>query len=213
MKIAVDQFVCVDTKLIINTSKPGKAPLEFDIGDLKMKDIGPGQPLSFRATLVNPKPVGNIQSTGFFGPFNEMSPRDTAVGGDYSFTHADLGTIKGIGGILSSTGKYAGTLGRIEVEGQTDTPDFRVAVSGHRVPLHTDFHAIVDGTDGDTYLDPVIARVLNSSFTARGKVVRMKVPRGHDVELDVVLGRDSIEDLLKLGIRTDPPIITGMVAM
>src|SRR5260221_1516036 len=25
MKIAVDQFVCVDTKLIINTSKPGKA--------------------------------------------------------------------------------------------------------------------------------------------------------------------------------------------
>src|SRR5258707_1514597 len=213
MKIAVDQFVCMDTKLIINTSKPGKAPLEFDIGDLKMKDIGPGQPLSFRATLVNPKPVGNIQSTGFFGPFNEMSPRDTAVGGDYSFTDADLGTIKGISGILSSTGKYSGTLGRIEVEGQTDTPDFQVAVSGHPVPLHTDFHAIVDGTDGDTYLDPVKARVLQSSFTATGKIVRMKNPNGHDVELDVVLGISRIEDLLKVGVKTDPPIMTGTVAM
>jgi hypothetical protein len=104
---------------------------------------------------------------------NEQSPRDSAVSGNYSFTNVDLGTLKGIGGILSSIGAYAGTLGRIEVNGQTDTPDFHIA-SGHRVPLHTDFQAIVDGTDGDTYLDPVKARVLQSSFTANGRVVLMK---------------------------------------
>ena len=213
MSITVDRFVCADTRLIINTDKPGKPPLEFDIGDLRMKDIGPGQPLRFDATLVNPKPVGNIKSTGVFGPLNEENPRASAVGGDYSFTQADLGTIKGISGILSSTGKYAGTLGRIEVEGQTDTPDFRIAISGHPVPLHTDFHALVDGTDGDTYLDPVKARVLHSSFTAKGKIVRMKNPQGHDIELNVVLGRSTIEDLLKLGVKTDPPIMTGTVAM
>jgi hypothetical protein len=213
MSIAVDRFVCANTKLIINTDRQGKPPLEFAISDLRMKEIGPGQPLRFDAKLINPKPVGDIHSTGEFGPLNERSPRDSAVMGEYSFTHADLGTLPGIGGILSSTGKYGGTLGRIEVEGQTDTPDFRIAVSGHRVPLHTNFHAIVDGTDGDTYLDPVKAKVLNSSFTARGKVVRMKSPRGHDVELDVLLGRARIEDLLKLGIKTDPPIMTGAVEM
>src|ERR1700680_3281415 len=213
MSIAVDRFVCANTKLIINTARPGKAPLEFDISDLRLKDIGPGLPLNFDATLVNPKPVGAIHSTGQFGPLNEKSPRDSAVMGNYSFTQADLGTLRGIGGILSSTGKYEGTLGRIEVEGQTDTPDFQITVSGHRVPLHTDFHAIVDGTDGDTYLDPVKATVLHSSFTARGKIVRMKSPPGHDVELDVVLGRARIEDLLKLGVKTDPPIMTGVVAM
>jgi hypothetical protein len=213
MKIVVDHFVCTDTKLIINTAKPGKAPLTFDISDLRMNDIGPSQPLRFDATLINPVPVGNIKSTGTFGPLNETNPRDSAVAGDYSFTHADLGTIKGIGGILSSTGKYSGTLGRIEVEGQTDTPDFQVAVSGHRVPLHTDFHAIVDGTDGDTYLDPVRARVLHSSFTARGRIVRMQNPPGRDIELDVVLGRANIEDLLTLGVKTDPPYMTGNVAM
>ena len=213
MRIAVDRFICADTRLVINTDRPGKAPLEFDISDLRMKDIGPGLPLRFDATLVNPKPIGDIQSSGQFGPLNELSPRDSAVTGTYSFTHADLGTLKGIGGILSSTGNYAGTLGRIEVDGQTDTPDFRIAISGHRVPLHTEFHAIVDGTDGDTYLQPVKAKVLNSSFTAKGKIVRVKKPPGHDIELDVVLGRATIEDLLKLGVRTEPPIMTGTVAM
>lgn len=63
MKIVVDHFVCTDTKLIINTAKPGKPPLAFDISDLRMNDIGPGQPLRFDATLVNPMPVGKIQST------------------------------------------------------------------------------------------------------------------------------------------------------
>jgi hypothetical protein len=213
MSIAVDRFVCANTKLIINTSTPSKPPLEFEISDLRLRDIGPGLPLRFDATLVNPKPVGAIHSTGQFGPLNEKSPRDSAVAGDYSFTHADLGTLPGIGGMLSSTGKYSGKLGRIEVDGQTDTPDFQIAVSGHRVPLHTDFHAIVDGTDGDTYLDPVKATVLHSSFTARGKIVRIKNPRGHDVELEVVLGRARVEDLLKLGVKTDPPIMTGVIAM
>lgn len=213
MSIVVDRFVCANTKLIINTSNPGKAPLEFDISDLRLKDIGPGQPLRFDATLMNPKPVGSIHSTGQFGPLNEKSPRDSAVVGNYSFTKADLGTLSGIKGILSSTGKYGGMLGRIEVTGQTDTPDFQIVVSGHPVSLHTDFRAIVDGTDGDTYLDPVRATLLHSSFTARGKIVRTKNPRGHDVELDVVLGRARVEDLLKLGVKTDPPVMTGAIAM
>jgi hypothetical protein len=213
MTIFVDKFLCEDTQLIVNTYKPGKAPLDFQIGHLEMKDVGPGQPLRFEATLVNPKPVGNIKSAGTFGPFREDAPRDTPVAGDYSFTHADLGTLKGISGILSSTGKYRGTLGRIEVNGATDTPDFRVATGGNPVALHTDFHAIVDGTDGDTYLEPVKARFLHTSFTAKGKVVRMQNPKGHDIELNVVLDHARIEDLLQLGVKTDPPVMSGVVQM
>jgi hypothetical protein len=213
MTIVVDKFACEDTRLVINTSKPGKAPLEFAISDLKMKDIGAGEPLQFDATLVNPKPVGNIHSTGLFGPWQEDSPRDTPVQGDYSFTDADLSTIKGIGGTLSSTGEYSGTLSNIAVHGKTDTPDFRIATSGHAVPLHTEFHAIVDGTSGDTYLRPVNATFLHSSLTANGSVVRANGPKGHDIELDVVLVHAQIEDLLKLGVRTDPPIMNGPVEM
>lgn len=213
IKIVVDEFVCNDAKLIINTTKPGKPPLEFDIQKLRMKGVGPGQPMPFEATLVNPKPRGDIQSAGEFGPFNEENIRETAVRGNYSFTNADLGTLPGIGGILSSVGAYSGVLGRIAVDGKTDTPDFSIAVSGHRVPLHTEFHAVVDGTDGDTYLDPVKATVLHSSFTATGKVVRLANAPGHDIELRVVLDHASIEDLLRLGVKTDPAIMTGPIAM
>ncbi len=211
IKITVDKLVCDDTQLIINTLKPGKLPLEFDIASLKMTSIGPDGPMHFDADLTNPKPVGNVLSSGLFGPWNADSPRDTSVSGTYSFNDAHLGTIKGIGGILSSTGKYDGILDKITVDGATDTPDFRIAISGRPVPLHTEFHAIVDGTSGDTYLQPVKARILSTWLTASGSVVRVKDPKGHLVDLDIVIEEGKIDDLLKLAIRTDPPIMTGAV--
>ena len=213
MTIFVDKFVCEDTRLLINTIKPGKAPVEFAISKLNMKDIGPGLPFQFDATLVNPKPVGDIHSTGFFGPWQKDGPRDTPVQGGYSFSDADLGTIKGIGGILSSTGQYSGTLNNIIVHGVTDTPDFRIASSGHPVPLRTEFHAVVDGTSGDTFLKSVTAKFLHSSFIANGSIVRVNAGKGHDIELDVVLEHARIEDLLKLGVHTDPPVMSGPIEM
>jgi len=213
IQVIVDKFVCDQAELIINTLRPGKLPLEFEIEKLTMTSIGPNQPLQFDADLTNPKPVGNIVSSGSFGPWQADSPRDTRVRGTYSFTDADLGTIKGIGGILSSTGQYAGTLDNITVDGTTDTPDFRIAVSGRPVPLHTDFHAVVDGTSGDTYLQPVKAKILNSCLVANGSVVRMSSPKGHRVELDVTIVKGRIEDLLKLAVRTDPPVMTGLLQL
>lgn len=213
IKIYVDQFVCEHAELVISTLRQDKLPLQFDIGNLIMKDLGPGQPLLFDATLINPKPVGEIHTSGLVGPLQADAPRDMAVQGTYSFTNADLATIKGIGGIMSSSGKYQGTLGRIVVDGESDTPDFRVAVSGHPVPLHTDFHAIVDGTSGDTYLEPVKARILNSFATAKGSVVGAKQPNGHRVDLDVEIDKARIEDLLKMAVRTEPPVVTGTVRM
>lgn len=213
IKIIVDRLVCDGTQLVINTLRPGKLPLEFDIASLKMASIGPDGPMHFDADLTNPKPVGNVLSSGSFGPWQADSPRDTPVSGTYSFNNADLGTIKGIGGILSSAGKYAGTLDNIVVDGSTDTPDFRIAISGRPVPLHTDFHAIVDGTSGDTYLQPVKGKILDSWMVANGSVVRTKDPRGHHVVLDVVIAKGKIDDLLKLAVRTDPPIMTGVVRL
>jgi hypothetical protein len=209
IKIYVDEFVCEKAQLIINTLVPGKLPLEFDISRLNMREIGPGQPLHFDATLTNPKPVGEIQSSGLFGTWQADNPRSSPVRGRYSFSAADLSTIKGIGGILSSTGEYEGTLGNIVVNGETSTPDFRIAISGHPVPLDTKFHAVVDGTTGDTYLQPVQATIVNSSLVAKGSIVRVRNPNGHRIVLEVTLNPARIEDLLKLGVRTDPPVMTG----
>jgi AsmA-like C-terminal region len=210
--ILVDEFVCDEARLIINTLRPDKLPLEFLINNLQMRDIGPGQPMHFDATLINPKPVGKIQSSGLFGPWRPEDGRSTPVKGTYSFRDADLSTIKGIGGMLASTGEYRGSLGDITVDGKTETPDFRLAISNHPVPLHTEFHAIVDGTSGDTYLEPVHAKLIDSTFIAKGSVVRVKSPQGHQIVMDVSSENARIEDFLRLAMRTEPPALTGSAA-
>ncbi len=211
IKIVVDEFRSEKAELVINTERPDKSPLEFEIQNLLMKDIGPDRPLAFSAILVNPKPVGDIVSRGEFGPFHPEDPRESPVRGEYTFSNADLGTLKGIAAILSSTGRYDGTLGKIVVDGQTDTPDFRLNISGRAVPLKTKFHAIVDGASGDTYLQPVEAVLLKTAMTATGFVVKSANPPGHHISLDVTIAAGKIDDLLRLAVITDPPVMTGTV--
>jgi hypothetical protein len=211
--VFVDELDCTDTVLTLGTDKPCKVPLRFDIQSLALRSIGAGKPLDFTATLTNPKPLGQIDTHGYFGPWNADRPGTTALGGAYSFHDADLGTIKGIGGILSSQGAYQGTLDKIVVDGKTDTPVFQVKISGHKVPLHTEFHAIVDGTDGDTYLQPVKAHFLHSFLVARGYVAHVEGEPGRHLYLDVAMDQARIEDLLRLAVRTDPPVMDGQVKL
>ncbi len=106
--------------------------------------------MQFDAQLTNPQPAGMIFTTGTIGPWEVDDPGETPLNGNYRFEHADLGVFKGIAGILQSTGKYEGVLRDLTVDGQTDTPDFRLTRFGTAIPLHTEFHAHVDGTNGDT---------------------------------------------------------------
>jgi hypothetical protein len=213
IEILVDRLLIDNAVLILATDKPGKVPLEFDIANLTMSSVGTGQPMRFHAILTNPRPVGSIDSTGSFGPFVADSPADTPVVGTYSFSHADLGTLKGIGGTLSSTGKYEGILDRITVDGETDTPNFQLDTAMHPVPLHTKFHAIVDGVNGDTYLQPVDATLLHSHILATGDVVRAPGGQGHDIKLDVTVDHARIQDMLQLAVKTEPPIMIGSLTL
>ncbi len=43
----------------------------------------------------------------------------------------------------------------------------------------------------------------------KGSIVRVRNPNGHRVLLNVTVDPAQIEDLLKLGVRTDPPVMTG----
>src|SRR6202030_2143904 len=115
-RITIDQVVCDNTTLLILPKQSGKQPLDFDIHDLVLGSVGAGKPFSFRGNLTNAKPVGEIRTNGNFGPWQVEDPGGTAVSGSYTFTDADLGPLPGIGGILSSSGKYSGVLQSIEVE-------------------------------------------------------------------------------------------------
>ena len=212
IKIVVDEIVCDDSKLVIGTSKPDKDPKDFELSHVVMRNVGPNAPWDYDATLVNAIPKGNIQAKGTFGPWNNDSPGDSTVTGHYTFDHADLNTIKGIGGILSSVGEFTGQLDNIVVDGTTETPEFSLDTANHAMPLHTKFHAIVDGTNGDTYLQPVEARLGESAFTSSGAIINVK-GRGHIIDLDVNVPNGRIQDFLELAIKTSPVVMTGRLTM
>ena len=212
IKILVDEIVFDDSKLIIGTIKPDKDPKDFEMSRIVMRNVGPDEPWKYDATLVNAIPKGDIHATGTFGPWNNDSPGDSSVTGRFTFDHVDLNTIKGIGGMLSSVGDFSGQLNKITVDGTTETPNFSLDTANHGVPLHTKFHAIVDGTSGDTYLQPVDARLGGSDFTCSGAVVNIK-GKGHTIDLDVNIPAGQIQDFLQLAVKTSPVVMTGGLQM
>jgi hypothetical protein len=206
--IVVDEIVCDDTALVILPKKAGKDPLEWDIHALNLYHAGANQWMEFRGTLTNGKPKGEIATQGSFGPWNLEEKGATPISGSYDFTNADLGPFPGIAGILSSTGKYGGELDKLEVSGETDTPDFSLDRVGKPVPLHTEYSATVDGLNGDTYLHPVRAKLIKSEIVAQGSVVN--VPgKGHDISLDIDAPNARIQDILALALKAEMPLLSG----
>jgi AsmA-like protein len=218
LSFLIDRISCVNAHLTIETSKPGKLPLEFDIAQVKLRNVSMGGLMQFDAQLTNPRPAGLIITSGNIGPWQVEDPGETPITGNYNFEKADLGVFKGIAGILNSTGRYDGVLRNLTVDGQANVPEFRLTRFGTALPLETQFHAIVDGTNGDTWLQPVHAKLGGSHFVTDGKIVGVPPeilpngntkPGGHEIALNVNVDGGRMEDFLRLTSRSGKPIMTG----
>ena len=210
-EFVVEHILADGTHLEILPKREWKKPLTFELLRLELWDAGPNSPMQYRSTLTNPKPPGEIHSTGHFGPWDAEEPRRTPLDGDYVFKNADLSHFKGIAGILSSEGSFDGVLERIEVEGWTDTPDFSVSSAKRPVHLKTTFSAVVDGTSGDTYLEPVNAEFERSFIVASGKVAEEQGLDGKSVILDVRVDQGYVEDMLMLAVPEYEAMLEGPI--
>ncbi len=211
--ITIDVLEARDAVLRLIPRTARKDPREFAIHRLAMTGVGVEQRMPFEAELTNPLPRGQITTEGRFGPWSRESPGATPLDGKYRFNNADLSTIKGIGGILSSTGEFRGRLGRIEVTGATETPDFRLEYANKPTTLSTRFQAVVDGTDGDTYLEAVHAQLRRTAIFASGAVVGTPGVKGRTVKLHVKIENGRIEDLMHLTVKSAKPVLTGRLAL
>ena len=207
--IVVEQLIADDAVLALIPRKAGKSPRVFAIHRLTMDSLGDGIAMPFEATITNPLPKGLVRTKGTFGPWRKGDPGGSPLSGRYTFDDVDLATVKGIAGKLTSTGEFSGQLDRIDVTGETRTPDFRLKVSGNPVPLQTKFVAVVDGTDGDTYLNSVSATFLKTSLTAKGAIFGAEGVKGKTVKLDTTIDNGRIEDVLRLVVKGDNPVMTG----
>jgi hypothetical protein len=202
--VIIEKVDITDSTLRILPNDPDKTPLQFDLHRIRLESAGMSVAMKYDATLTNAKPPGEIQSKGSFGPWAAAEPGDTPLDGEYVFNDADLGVFDGIAGILHSTGAFVGTLDSIEVRGEASVPDFRLKNAGNTVPLSTQFNVLVDGTNGNTTLKPVIGTIGTTQFKTSGAVIKREKAEHRTISLDVAMPNGNLRDLLTLAMHGQP---------
>lgn len=216
--VVIKNVYVKNADLIILPRDPGKNPHQFNLHSLVLGPLGFRRSAKFHATLTNPVPTGEIEAAGEFGPWDAEDPGATPVSGHYTFQNANLGTIKGLEGTLSSTGTFDGPLNFLAVNGETETPNFSLRATNHPVGLQTTFSAIVDGTNGNTILKQVVARFGHSTLNVKGEVVGSEAvdgtpKRGRTIVLNAATQGATVQDLLSLAIDSSRPMMTGAVLL
>lgn len=213
--ILIDEILAEQAVVRLLRRTQDKPAREFAIERLVMHDTGANYPWAFTTAMTNPTPPGRVDVDGTFGPWNADTPSQTPLAASYVFSNADLGVFNGIKGTLRSEGRFGGVLERIEVDGSVDVPDFAITDVDQPVHLQATFHSIVDGTNGNTLLQPVDATFGSTKLRATGGVVEVEGQHGRTVELDVVMDQARIEDVLRLAVKSknEKPLMTGALKL
>ncbi len=211
--LRIDHVRVREACLEFTAARADQDPLVFVIHALEVDDLGPGQAMPFRASLVNPVPKGELTMTGSVGPIRLDDPPRTPLSGRYELTHADLASVNGLGGTVASTGAFHGVLAEIDVEGQADVPDFSLELGGRAVPLAATFDATVDATTGTTRLSRVQGSRLDTAVNASGAVISLPGVDGYSVRFEVEVPQGRIEDVLSLAIHSPQPLLLGDVSL
>jgi AsmA-like C-terminal region len=186
-----------------------ETPLLFDIHILRLYSVADNQSASFTISLHIPLPPGDVRAHGQLGPWNYSDPGQTPVAGEYTIQNADLAAFNGIAGILSSQDRFQGTLRQIDSQGSIDIPYFMVSRSQHFVHLKSEFHATVDGTNGDVALDRVTATFLKTTVLAKGEIAHHPGQDGKRASVDLIVRDGRIQDVLQLFVRQPNPPLHG----
>ncbi|HLH08930.1 MAG TPA: AsmA-like C-terminal region-containing protein [Terriglobales bacterium] len=204
-KAVVDQVTVRDSAIQF---LDGNKPLRIEVHRLALQNPGNGKAMTFDAKVRNPEPPGELHGLGRLGPWRSDDPRQTPIQGMYTLGHADLSSFGGISGMLSSQGSFQGTIGQLELQGTTDTPDFEVTHSGHKLHLAADYRAFVNGSTGDVSLQEIHATFAHTNLNSQGQVAG----KGRKVaDLNFVSNDGRIEDILLMFIRAPKSPVTGSV--
>jgi AsmA-like C-terminal region len=211
--LTIGEIATDDAVLEFIPKDPGGQPFILRIDRLKLDGVGEGVPIVFHALFKNTEPPGDVRSDGRFGPWNENDPPTTPLSGSYSFEHANLAVFQGIAGTLSSHGKFSGNLGHIDAEGDVEIPDFKVTGSSHMVAVASNFQAVVDGTNGDTYLTSLESHFAGTRVNSQGQVKSAAGQTGKTVTVSLSVRQGRIEDLLRLFTKSANPAEIGDVQL
>jgi AsmA-like C-terminal region len=205
--VTIDQVMADNAVLDISQGR-NLQPLRFVFRELHLRNIGDSGATKFSAIFENPLPAGVIQTSGEFGPWNQGDVPSTPLSGKYSLADANLGVLPGIGGTITSSGDFTGTLEQIEVHGSTTSPNFEVVSTQHRLPLESRFRATVNATTGEIVLREVQAKFGHDEIQAHGSIARGSDGR-RTADLELACDQGRIEDTLYPIVSSSKSPISG----
>jgi hypothetical protein len=167
-KTTVTRLVANGTVLEIASRRGVLPTLRIDFPGLVLGDVGKDKSIMVWAHVQNPNPPGDLRVSGSVGPLVLGKIAQTPVSGVFQLLRADLGAYKVIDGNLTSAGRFDGTLGRAEVSGRAEIPDFEVTSSHHSLGLTTEYRAAVDGVTGDVAIESAQTHFLGTTLVAQG---------------------------------------------
>ncbi len=213
-----------DAHVRFATGDPARAPLQFDLPRVEMAGLdrlfaarraGQGERPTFDYdALVNTgDAVGVMRTQGTMGPWNAADPRGTPLAGTVEFDRHPVRNVPGLRGMLSLRARYSGTLSLLEIEGETDDPEFALDVSAHPMHLHTTFRMTTDTAHGVVQLRTMDARYLQTHFVLSGMVTKSPATAGYVLDMALTVPEGRVEDALALAAPTEPPLLRGMLRL
>ncbi len=209
-KVVIDEFIADGSSLQIAERKQHSHPLIFTIHKAAVRQVASGRPMQVNLELHMPEPPAELVTSGEFGPWQTAG--ETTVSGQYTLRNADLSHYQAIGGMLSASGKFQGTLKHINISGNTDVPDFVVKSGGHKIHLIANFDAYEDARRGDTFLKRVDAHFGGTEVIANGSIAAGPGHPGKLTKLALSAPEARIQDVLGLFVTHRPPM-SGATAM
>jgi hypothetical protein len=211
-QVRVGEIVADGATLEVDRSND-RPPLKFEIHSLVVRSYGPANPWSYRVTMQNAEPPGEINSDGHFGPLNLNDLGSTSLSGSYEFQQANLSVFHGIAGTLSSGGDFTGRLGDVAIRGAVDIPDFKVVISDHEVHLNSRFRANVNGTNGDVFLNKIDTSFLQTVVGGEGSIASKSGQKGKTTSMELEVSKGRIQDLLRLFVTAKRPPMNGQTRL
>ncbi len=209
--LTIGEIIADGAQIVFPAEQQGQPPLIFRVPKLVLRDVADSRPLNFETTVQLPRPDGEVQLTGKFGPWRSGETAHTRLSGSYALHRLDLGTFAGLAGQLIASGKFDGELQAVKVEGSLDAPNFEVRQSKHPVHLAAQYQATVDGLNGDVDVDAARAHFRRTTIVGAGKVSGEGLQHGKAVTAELSSKQARIEDLLWLFVSKDPPDMLGPI--
>jgi hypothetical protein len=209
LTIRVDEIVSDHAHVEIVPSAGEETPLQAELGQLRVKNFVPRRAADFSATVLSEEPHAELQASGRLGPWNAHDPSLTPLQGTYTMPHCDLAAVPGLMGVISSQGRFQGTLRRLNIAGEANAAQVSISLSGRTEPLHARFQATLDTSDGSAAIEQVNGALQSSGFVAIGIVHNVENDRLRGIALDISFSQGRLEDILPMAVKSKTSPLSG----